>query len=271
MSENKEIVPAPKAIVPIKDGQFQPTDLEGMYRLADIMAQSGLVPKNFNNNAPMVFVACQMGMELGLSPMAAVQNIAVINGNPSLYGDALLAIVTGSGVLEDFDEKSSGTIEDDDYKCICTAKRKGRKNPIIREFGIDDATRAGLWQNKDVWKKYPKRMLQMRARAWCLRDGFPDLLKGIKSAEEVNDYSQPNDYPEAEIVEEKKGIKFDTSKYDKCLDEKNLNYPVDLLNEFVTKTADTIGVSEDELKSKAGEDFEDFWKNFCKWCDKNQG
>ncbi len=40
--------------------------------------------------------------------------------------------------------------------------------------------------------QYPKRMLQLRARGFALRDAFPDVLKGLVTAEEAQDYpTQP--------------------------------------------------------------------------------
>jgi hypothetical protein len=50
------------------------------------------------------------------------------------------------------------------------------------------AKKAGLLAKGGVWTQYPARMLQLRARGFCLRDSFPDALKGIKSREEVEDY-----------------------------------------------------------------------------------
>ena len=44
-----------------------------------------------------------------------------------------------------------------------------------------------LW-GKNVWKSYPDRMLQMRARGFALRDSFPDVLKGLITREEAQDY-----------------------------------------------------------------------------------
>ena len=38
------------------------------------------------------------------------------------------------------------------------------------------------------WTQYPKRMRQMRARAFALRDVFADILKGMPIAEELQDY-----------------------------------------------------------------------------------
>lgn len=168
-------------------GGLVPTDLEGLWRLATIMAKSGFMPKGIETQEA-VFVAVQMGLEVGLSPMQAVQNIAVINGRPAIWGDAQLGLVEGSGVLEVFKEQFEGDFPRDDFKAICIARRRGRSELITNEFSIADARRAGLWDKSGPWKQYPKRMLKMRARSFTLRDGFADVLKGLKSIEEVRDY-----------------------------------------------------------------------------------
>jgi hypothetical protein len=67
------------------------------------------------------------------------------------------------------------------------AKRKGRK-PVTAKFSVEDAKRAGLWGKQGPWQAYPKRMMQMRARGFALRDAFPDVLKGLITAEEAQDY-----------------------------------------------------------------------------------
>jgi hypothetical protein len=46
--------------------------------------------------------------------------------------------------------------------------------------------------------QYPKRMRQMRARAFALRDVFPDVLRGLPVAEEVMD--MPVDMGPANVV-----------------------------------------------------------------------
>jgi hypothetical protein len=75
---------------------------------------------------------------------------------------------------------------------ICVAKRRGRK-PVTAKFSVDDAKRAGLWGKQGPWTQYPKRMLQMRARGFALRDAFPDVLKGLITSEEAMDF--PVDKP----------------------------------------------------------------------------
>jgi hypothetical protein len=110
-----------------------------------------------------------------------MQNIAVINGRPSLWGDALLALCKASPVCEYILEECDGQV------AVCTAKRRGDPAPVVREFSMEDAKRAGLAGKQGPWTQYPKRMLQMRARGYCLRDAFPDVLKGMAVAEEEQD------------------------------------------------------------------------------------
>jgi len=118
--------------------------------------------------------------------MQALQNIAVINGKPSVYGDAMMALVQASAVCDDVEEyfENEGT---PNPVAVCVAKRKNRK-PVVAKFSVEDAKRAGLWGKQGPWSAYPKRMMQMRARGFALRDAFPDVLKGLISAEEAQDY-----------------------------------------------------------------------------------
>lgn len=154
---------------------------------ANAISRSNFCPRDYRNKPEDVLVAIQMGLEVGLKPMQAVQGIAVINGRPSIWGDAALAVVQASGELEDIKENIEGELKTNAV-ATCMAKRKGMKNAVIRSFSVEDAKRAGLW-NKDIYQKYPQRMLQMRARGFTLRDAFSDVLKGLNIREEVEDYT----------------------------------------------------------------------------------
>src|SRR5690606_6210149 len=65
--------------------------------------------------------------------------------------------------------------------------------PIKATFSVADAKKAGLWGKQGPWQQYPKRMLSMRARAFALRDGFADVLRGLGIAEEVQDHQPIRD------------------------------------------------------------------------------
>lgn len=164
-----------------------PASFEDAWRMASIMSRSAFVPKGFQNQPSNILVAMQMGAEIGLSPMQALQSIAVINGRPSLWGDAMLALVMVSPHYVNHDE----TLDEGTMTAVAAFVRKGKATPIVRQFSKDDAIKANLWTKAGPWVNYPKRMLQMRARALAIRDGFPDVIKGLSIAEEAVDIPAP--------------------------------------------------------------------------------
>jgi hypothetical protein len=160
---------------------FLPITFSEALQMAEILAKSNIVPKDYQGSPGNVLVAMQWGAEIGLKPLQAMQNIAIINGRPSLYGDAMLALVRGSGLLKAFSETHNSD------QATCSAERVGWGEKSEHTFTKEDAKRAGLWGKSGPWQTYPERMLQMRARAWVLRDLFPDVLKGLSIAEEAQD------------------------------------------------------------------------------------
>jgi hypothetical protein len=165
---------------------LSPRSLEEAFKFADMLADSSIVPKDFIGKPGNILVAMQWGMELGLKPLQAMQNIAVINGRPSLWGDAVLALVLASPLCEYIEEwEENGT-------AYCKVKRKGKPEDIQR-FGDEEAKKAGLLGKQGPWSQYPQRMKKMRARSFAVRDNFADVLKGIQIAEEVGDYPAERD------------------------------------------------------------------------------
>lgn len=161
---------------------LHPENMEQAMKIATMLAKSEMVPKQYKTKPEDTLVAMMMGSELGLNPIQALQNIAVINGRPSIYGDALVALVQShsafGGVEETFDEQS--------MTATCITWRKGGAKHK-QTFSQNDAVKAGLWDKAGPWKQYPKRMLQMRARGFSLRDSFADALAGLITYEEAQD------------------------------------------------------------------------------------
>ena len=166
---------------------FAPATMGEAMEFSKMLADSSMVPRAYQGKPQDIMVCVQWGYELGLAPMQALQNIAVINGKPSVYGDAMAALVQASPVCDGIDETFEGVEGTGEFAAVCIARRKGRQ-PVTIKFSVNDAKRAGLWNKQGPWTQYPKRMLQMRARGFALRDAFPDVLKGLISAEEAADY-----------------------------------------------------------------------------------
>ena len=188
--ETTAITPRPPAPIAMRnDGRgVVLRTVEELYRFAQLIYQSGMAPQGFKNPQALV-VAIELGVEVGLGPMTAIQNIAVINGKPSLFGDVQMGLVQASGLFDNaaYKEWTEGKWPDDGYTCFCQVKRINAANPVIGEFSIGDAKKARLWGKTGPWSDYPKRQQMWRARGWALRDCFPDVLKGMYSVAEAQD------------------------------------------------------------------------------------
>lgn len=176
-----------------KQFDLSPQTFDQALAFSQYLADSDLVPKDFKGKPGNCLVAMQWGSELGLKPLQAMQNLAIINGRPSLWGDAVIALVRGSALCESVIET------DDGHTATCRVKRRGEAEQL-RTFSVEDAKAAGLLGKQGPWTQYPKRMRQMRARAFALRDVFPDVLRGLPVAEELMDTPTEKFMGPAEVV-----------------------------------------------------------------------
>jgi hypothetical protein len=175
-----------------------------LYRFAEAVFNGGFAPKGMNIEG--CFVAAQMGLEIGLTPMQAIQSIAPINNRPAVWGDAVIGLVIASGLCEGAIKEwyecqgkklvnadgiprnpSLAEIKDDTCTACFQVQRKGDDAPYVCMFSVGEAKLASLWGKAGPWTTYPARMIRWRARGFGLRDKFPDVLKGIITREEADD------------------------------------------------------------------------------------
>lgn len=163
-----------------------PQTLDEAYRLSQAIASSGLTPKGITT-PEQVMVAIIAGAELGLPPFQSLQSFAIINGRPTLWGDAIPAILWSHGFkIKEWMENSGPEYPNEMVaKCLVT---RPDGTEIEGEFSVGDAKEAKLWSKDGPWQTSKKRMMKMRARAFAARDGAADVLRGRQIAEEVQDY-----------------------------------------------------------------------------------
>jgi hypothetical protein len=165
---------------------------------AGMVAKSDFAPKDFKGKPESCLLAIQHGSEVGLSPMQSLQSIAVINGRPTIWGDAALALVQSSPACEYVREYIEG--DGDQAVAVCEVKRRGYPAATVSTFSMFDAKRAGLAGKSGPWTQYPLRMLALRARGFALRNAFADALRGLVTAEEAQDYPAAAVTPEPVVV-----------------------------------------------------------------------
>jgi hypothetical protein len=158
-----------------------PRNIDEIFRLASAIAKSGMAPKDMSTPEKLT-VAIMTGLELGLPPIFAINKIAVINGRPTLWGDAIPGLLWSRNFK--LDETMTG---DGDNRCATCTVTRPHGETITRTFGVKDAKKAGLWGKSGPWTQFPDRMLSMRARAFAARDGAADVLGGLYLREEIDD------------------------------------------------------------------------------------
>lgn len=204
------------AVVQFKAGNplsaIVPASFEDVQRMARMAVTAGLFKGERKDTAEAVLgkatMAIMQGLEVGLPPMQAIQQIAVINGRCVIWGDAVPALLWAHGfkIKEWTDARVA----------YCTVTRPDGEQ-VTRQFSEADARKARLWDerptvtktwdgkaeqkpNDSPWFRFPDRMLQMRARGFAVRDGASDVLRGIYIREEIDEPRSIEVAPQISVV-----------------------------------------------------------------------
>jgi hypothetical protein len=156
---------------------------------ARLLFDSGLFPSA--QNIAGVFTIVQFGEEIGLSPVVALNNVAIIKGRLSMSGASMLALSFKYGVKADY-------LEESESRCAINFTREGFPD-YISTFTYIDAEKAGLLDKNDkgeiksdIWRKYLKTMLKWRAVSQGMKMIAPDILAGVYTPEEIDNIEVVN-------------------------------------------------------------------------------
>ena len=198
--------------------QAQASAMPAKIAYAKALADSGLLPASYRKNPANVLWAVEYGDMLGLSTMAAITGVHVIDGKPGASAGLISALVrrAGHNLRVTGDNKSATCVitRCDDPKHPFTVTWTLRTQPGDNP----SAELAGLL-SKPVWKQYPAAMLKARAITQCARDACEEALFGLHyTPEELGANVDEDGVVIAEVVEEPD--QDDTcSWYDRAKDE----------------------------------------------------
>lgn len=148
--------------------------------IADMLCRTSFVPKAFVGKAPECAAAILAGQEMGMSPMASLRAIDVIEGKPAMSAVGLRALVQSKG-HEIWTQDSTAT------RAVVKGRRRGSDKVETSTWTIDRAKTFGLTGKKN-WREQPTAMLLARATSECARLIAADALLGMPySAEELAD------------------------------------------------------------------------------------
>lgn len=179
--------------------QTVPQTFNEQMRFAEVVSQAkGMLPRAYEGNPANVLVAIQYGASLGIEPMAALQNIDVIQGTPTLSAKAVAAMVRANG------HKLWVSEDEQNMSATCTIVRNDDKeHPVTVTRDKAWAQRMGLL-TKDNYKKQPTTMLMWRAVTACANRACPELFLGLGGAYTADELHDMDDMApvEATVVEE---------------------------------------------------------------------
>jgi len=200
MTEDQKKFDNPPAIVPTKPVDLthgiRPGDFDELNRFATLVHRAHLSPQSFDT-PEKIAIGILTNMELGRPIITGLQDLAIINGKCGIYGDASMAMVTASGLMDLGypKETETGTPYEDSWTFTFTVKRKGGVEHTGRwtwveskRAGFDNPQlKRGGNDNFSPWRRFTRRMMQWKARNYVMRDVFGDVLKGMKTVEDLHD------------------------------------------------------------------------------------
>ena len=163
--------------------------LEQIKEVGMVIIKSGFCPDHFktNNDAVGIVMCIEAGRQLGLTWMQSLSDIYPVKGRTGIMGSAARSLIFSSGILDKWEELTEGTYPEDTYKHIIISKRKGLPGEFRSEFSVRDAKSAGLF-TKDIYQRYGKRMIMWRNVGFHANDYYGDIMKGMKTVEELSDF-----------------------------------------------------------------------------------
>jgi hypothetical protein len=166
----------------------EPMSFAEIQAMAKYLQSSKCLPKQLQNREVDIAIIIATGQELGLQPMASLRAVRILDGQPVLSADAMVAVVLKSGAAVYF-----RLIESTDQRAVAETVRRGDPVPRRAEFTIADAERAGLLGEGDnldpSWRKHPAEMLAARVKTRLVRSSYPDSLMGVYSPDEAREFA----------------------------------------------------------------------------------
>jgi hypothetical protein len=189
------------------------TNLPDMVRYAEHLANAQLLPAQYRMKPANVLYAMEYGRTLGITPLAAITGIHVIEGKPSASAALISGLVRQAGhKLRVKGNGLSATAEiiradDPDFTYSVTWELRRNQN------GNPNAEDAGLL-NKQVWKNYPAAMLKARAISQVARDACEEVLFGLHyTPEELDVYVDQDGNPVDAPVQPLRAVDNDRQDY----------------------------------------------------------
>lgn len=171
-----------------------PANMDQAMKLADMMAQSALVPKDLQGKPADCLLVIEQAMRWEMSPFAVAQSTSVIHGKLMYEGKLVAAVVN---TRPELDRRLTYTYSGDGDNRTVTVKGK-LKNEDEQQISV---TLKDVKTSNQIWAKQPDQQLAYSgARIWARRH-MPEAMLGVYVPEEdfIDNTPQPASMSAVEI------------------------------------------------------------------------
>ena len=167
-------------------GVFASVDgFEAAQRMAKMLSQSELVPKNFQGKLADCVIALEISRRTGASPLFVMQNLYIVHGKPSWSSQFAIAAVNSCGKFSPIRFQFNET----KTECFAWAMEldtdERLEGPTV---SIEMAKSEGWYQKTgSKWKTMPELMLRYRAATFFSRLYAPEIMMGMRPVDEIRD------------------------------------------------------------------------------------
>lgn len=189
VQESNEISTSTRPMPLQVDTMWNNSDLlNKAWKSAQFLAKTDFVPQQFKKPENCL-IALDIANRTGMSPLAVMQNLYVVQGKPSWSGQMCIALINGCGKFSQLEFIEDGSVEDETYGCIAVAERKdNHKLYYSDKITLQMAKDEGWYtKNGSKWKTMPIQMARYRAGAFFARAHCPELLIGLPLSDEIAD------------------------------------------------------------------------------------
>lgn len=183
---------APAALVRVDDAEAGFNSAAGfalLQRGATLLANSTLVPKEYQGNLANCVVALNMAQRIGADPLMVMQNLYIVHGRPGWSAQFLIATFNQNRRFSALRYEWSGEPNTPTHGCRAWSVEKATGERLIGStITLDMAKREG-WVDKNgsKWRTMPEQMLMYRAAAWFIRAYAPEIAMGLYTVDEIQD------------------------------------------------------------------------------------
>lgn len=175
---------------------LEPRDMAEMFKLASIVAESGLYGCK---SAPDAVVRIMTGRSLGFPAMTSLRALYSFDGKVAPYAETKEVLTRRYPTVEYIRQASST-----DDECTYVGKRFGDPTVFTAKWTTERALKAGLLDRgkdeaakaKNNWNRFPAQMLRARARGEICSIVEPAAALGLPTIEELRDSGATDFDPE---------------------------------------------------------------------------